>query len=89
MTLRKKLPLLGGGGGDAGPYHRVGMKIVYADFTQTAGVMGVVRNEVLSGWWVRSEVGSGSLYWCNSGDVPQIGAVVFALLFVRLNLRQL
>jgi hypothetical protein len=26
---------------------------------------------------VRSEVGLGLLYWCISGDVPQIGAMVF------------
>jgi hypothetical protein len=31
----------------------------------------------MSGWGVRSEVGSGLLYWCNSGDVLQIEAVVF------------
>ncbi len=29
------------------------------------------------GWWVRSEVGLGLFYWCNSRDVPQIGTMVF------------
>ena len=28
-------------------------------------------------WWVRSKIGSGLLYWCNSEDVLQIGAVAF------------
>ncbi len=32
---------------------------------------------VLSGLQVRSEVRSGLQYWCNSGDVLQVGAVVF------------
>ncbi len=32
---------------------------------------------------------SGLLFWSYSGDVPQIGAVVFALLLVRFNLCQL
>ncbi len=44
-------------------------------------IMCVKENDILSGWYVRSEVGSGLLYWCNSADVPQIGAVVFAPLF--------
>ncbi len=33
--------------------------------------------EFVSGWLVRSEVGSGLLQWCNSIDVRQIGAEVF------------
>jgi hypothetical protein len=32
---------------------------------------------VVLGWLVRSEVELGLLHWCNSGDVMQIGAVVF------------
>jgi hypothetical protein len=34
--------------------------------------------DVVLGWQVRSKVGSGLLFWCNSGDVLPIWAVVFS-----------
>ncbi len=44
------------------------------DFTQTALQLWVMATSQGG----RSEVGSGLLYWCNSRDVLQIGAVVFS-----------
>jgi hypothetical protein len=40
-----------------------------------ASVLGLLYGVVK----VRSEVGLGLLHWCNSGEVMQIGAVVFCI----------
>ncbi len=46
-------------------------------YSDSPVIMWVMGNGMLSGWLVGSDVGLGLLYWCNSGDVPRIGAVVF------------
>jgi hypothetical protein len=53
-----------------------------------ARAMGLVYGVVL-GKLVRSTVGSGLLYWCNSRAVLQIGAMSFVLVVVGLILYQL